>query len=190
MRKIIVLLFLFVFCITSYGSSDKIIKYNLEDFPITLNPTLCTDSTSGEVLAYIFEGLTSLDSKGKPIPAVAESWTTNNNIWTFKLRKSAKWQNGEPVTAKDFVNGWEKVLNPDNGAQYAYIMYCIKGAQEYNEGINKDFSSVGVRALDDMTLEVTLKESVTYFPSLLSFYTFYPLNLDFFLKKFRRLWFE
>lgn len=177
MKKILILmLVLFAF---TYGQSEKTIKYNLNDYPYTYDPQSNTDTSAGDILSYIFEGLTRLDSKGNPVPAVAESWTNKGNTWTFKLRKTAKWHNGEIVMAKDFVNAWERALNPNTEAEYSYIMYCIKGAQEYNEGTFKSFSSVGVKALDNFTLQVTLKEPVVYFPSLVSFYTFYPQNSNF-----------
>lgn len=177
MKKILVLMFvLFAF---TYGSSEKIVKYGIDDLPYTYDPQSNTDSFSSDVISYLFEGLTKMDSKGNPIPGVAESWTNNGNIWTFNLRKNAKWSNGELVTAKDFVNAWERALNPNTEAEYSYIMYCIKGAQEYNEGTNKKFSSVGIKAIDNYTLQVTLKEPTIYFPTLVSFYTFYPQNTNF-----------
>lgn len=179
MKRIFILIFLVIFSSFSYSAGQKVIRYNLEGGFSTLDPQMCTDSNSGNVLAYIFEGLTRLDYKGKPIPAIAESWSNNGNTWTFKLRKNAKWQNGDPVVAKDFLDAWERVLNPNSEAEYSYIMYCIKGAQEYNEGISEKFSSVGIKALDNFTLQVTLNKPIVYFPNLVSLYTFYPQNTKF-----------
>ena len=161
------------------AAEPKLVKYNLRENPPQLDPQLCTDSVSGIVLGHIFEGLTSLGKDGKPQPGVAESWTNEGNVWTFKLRKDAKWHNGDPVVAGDFVAAWERALNPEVASQYSYIMYSIKGAQEYNEGKIKDFAEVGVKATDDNTLVVEVKEPVAYFASLVSFYTFLPLNKKF-----------
>ncbi len=177
MKKLFIFMFLlFAF---AYGNTEKVINYNIEDYPFIYDPQHNTETTAGDILSYVFEGLTKLDAKGNPIPAVAQSWSNNGNVWTFKLRQSAKWHNGDPVVAKDFVDAWERALNPETTSDYSFLMYCIKGAQEYNEGTYKKFTSVGVRAIDNYTLQVTLKEPVIYFPSLVSFYTFYPQNSKF-----------
>ena len=162
------------------NGEEKAVRYNLQSNPPQLDPQLNTDSTSGTILGHVFEGLTKLGTKNETVPAIAESWTNEGNIWTFKLRADAKWHNGDPVVAGDFLASWERVLNPKNGAEYSYIMYSIKGAQEYNEGKTTDFTTVGVKAVDDKTLVVELKEPVAYFASLVSFYTFLPQNQKFF----------
>jgi len=177
MKKIFIFMFLLI--TFTYGNSENIIGYNIEYYPENYDPQLNTDALSGDILSYAFEGLTRLDAKGNPIPAVAESWSNTGDIWTFKLRKTAKWHNGDTVVAKDFVDAWERFLNPNVNSDYSYIMYCIKGAQEYNEGTYKDFSLVGIKAIDSFTFQVTLKEPVIYFPSLASFYSFYPQNTKF-----------
>ena len=79
------------------SADKKVVRYNLQENPAQLDPQLNTDSTSGNVLGHVLEGLTTLGQDGNPIPGVAESWTTEGNIWTFKLRKDAKWHNGDPV---------------------------------------------------------------------------------------------
>ena len=158
----------------------KVVRYNLEQNPAQLDPQLNTETVSGNVLGHIMEGLTSLGADGNPIPGVAESWTTEGNVWTFKLRKDAKWHNGDSVVAGDFLAAWERALNPATASEYSYIMYSIKGAQEYNEGKTKDFATVGVKATDDYTIVVDLKEPVAYFASLVSFYTYMPQNQKFF----------
>lgn len=174
------LIFSLLFAINIFGYSERTIRYNAIALPTILDPQIVNDNTSGEILSYIFEGLTRLDSKGKPIPGVAESWSNKDNVWTFKLRKTAKWHNGESVTANDFLEAWERVLNPATGSPFSYIIYCIKGAKEYNEGAYKSFSEVGIKAIDRYTLQVILKESVVYFPSLVSHFILYPQNTKFF----------
>lgn len=158
----------------------KVIRFNLQSNPSQLDPQLSTDSVSGDVLGHVFEGLTTLGQDGNPIPGVADSWATKGNVWTFKLRKNAKWQNGDPVVAGDFLAAWERALNPETASQYSYIMYSIKGAEDYNQGKTTNFSTVGVKSPDDYTLIVELKEPVAYFASLVSFYTFLPQNQIFF----------
>ena len=172
---------LLVACGDKKSSEDaKVVRYNLEQNPAQLDPQLNTETVSGNVLGHLMEGLTSLGADGNPIPGVAESWKNDGNTWTFKLRKDAKWHNGDPVVAGDFVSAWERALNPASASEYSYIMYSIKGAQEYNEGKTKDFSTVGVKAPDDYTIVVELKEPVAYFASLVSFYTYMPQNQKFF----------
>ena len=170
-----------VACGENKGSADtKVVKYCLEQNPPQLDPQITTDETSGIVLGHIFEGLTIIGKDGKALPGVAETWANEGNTWTFKLRKDAKWHNGDPVVAGDFAAAWERALKPTTASEYAFIMYSIKGAQEYNEGKTTDFTTVGVKAVDDTTLVVELKEPVTYFDSLVAFFTFLPQNQKFY----------
>jgi oligopeptide transport system substrate-binding protein len=189
MKKILLVLasIMSILFIVSCGNEEqvsqenqKVVKYNLEQNPPQLDAQLATDEKSGIVLGHTFEGLTEIGTDGKALPGVAESWTTEGNTWTFKLRKTAKWHNGDPVVAGDFVAAWERALNPASASEYAFIMYNIKGAEEYNSGKIKDFAEVGVKAVDDYTLKVDLKEPVTYFDSLVAFHTFLPQNQKFY----------
>ena len=118
-----------VACGENKGSADtKVVKYCLEQNPPQLDPQITTDETSGIVLGHIFEGLTIIGKDGKALPGVAETWTNEGNTWTFKLRKDAKWHNGDPVVAGDFAAAWERALKPTTASEYAFIMYSIKGA--------------------------------------------------------------
>jgi len=190
MKKKLYLLFglMALLFLNACGGSNKkadeqkdlnVIRYQLESNPPELDPNLSTDTVSGIVTGAIFEGLTRLNKNNQIIPGVAEKWENDGLTWTFYLRKDAKWHNGDNVVADDFVNAWERVLNPNSAAQYAYIMYSIKNAKEYNEDLIKDFSKVGIKKIDDYTIKVELNEPVAYFPSLVSFYTFYPQNSKF-----------
>jgi oligopeptide transport system substrate-binding protein len=145
----------------------------------SLDSVLATDQVSFIVLNNIMEGLYRLDKDNKPTPGMAESHEVSEDgkVYTFKLR-DAKWSNGDPVTAHDFVYAWRKALDPNTGAEYAYIMYDIKNAEEVNTG-KLPVDQLGVKALDDKTLQVELKNPVPYFLSLTSFATFYPQNEKF-----------
>lgn len=149
---------------------------NIATEPFSLNPGLANDSTSGGVLHQTFEGLTRVDAKGKPQPAMAEKITTSKDLttYTFKLRDT-KWSNGDPVTAEDFVYAWKWALDPKNESQYAYQLYYIKGAQAFNEGTGT-VDAVGVKAVDSKTLEVTLEAPTPFFLELTAFYTYFPVN--------------
>ncbi len=146
----------------------------------SMDSTLATDQVSFEVMNNVYEGLYRLGEDDKAVlgmaadePQVSEDGKT----YTFKIR-DAKWSNGDPVTAQDFVYGWKKVLNPDTGAEYAYIMYDVKNAAKVNAG-DLPVDDLGVKAIDDKTLEVQLEAPVPYFKALLSFATFYPQNQKF-----------
>ncbi|UXH45729.1 peptide ABC transporter substrate-binding protein [Rossellomorea vietnamensis] len=146
----------------------------------SMDSTLATDSVSFNVMNNVFEGLYRLGENDEPVlgmaaeePQVSEDGKT----YTFKIR-DAKWSNGDPVTANDFVYSWQKALNPDTGAEYAYIMYDIKNAAKVNAG-EVPVEELGVKATDDKTLEIQLETPVPYFKALLSFATFYPQNQKF-----------
>ncbi|HBF59030.1 MAG TPA: peptide ABC transporter substrate-binding protein [Exiguobacterium sp.] len=160
------------------GSSKKSNDQTLNliegsDIP-TLNPTTSTDSVSFNVLNNTMEGLYRLDDKQQPTPGIAESHTVSDDklTYTFKLR-DAKWSDGTPLTAKDFEYAWKEVLNPENASQYAYVFYNIEGAEEYNTK-KGDRDAVGVKAVDDKTLEVKLKAPADYFLGLTGFGPFMP----------------
>lgn len=161
----------------SEGSADEAQVLNLldsSDIP-SLNPTLATDSVSFNVLNNVNEGLYRMDENDEPTPGMAESHEVSEDglTYTFKIREGATWSNGEPVTANDFEYAWKEVLNPDNASQYAYVMSPIAGADEYNTG-EGERDAVGVKAIDDQTLEVKLKAPADYFLGLTSFGVFMP----------------
>lgn len=164
--------------------STSDLKVMLETPVMSLDPQQATDGTSFEVMANYTDGLTQMDDSGAAIAAVAESWETSDDglTWTFHLRKDAKWSNGTPVTAKDFVFGWQRAVDPDVASEYAYMLSDIgqvKNAAEIIGG-TKDKSELGVTAVDDNTLQVELNAPVSYFLSLMYFPTFYPVNEEFF----------
>lgn len=153
-------------------------RVNVNSEPFSLNPGLASDATSGGVLNQTFEGLTRIDKSGKPQPAMAETITPSEDLktYTFKLR-DAQWTNGDPVTAQDFVYAWKWALDPKNESQYAYQLYYIKGAQAANDPeVGGSLDEVGVKAIDDKTLEVTLENPTPYFLELTAFYTYFPVN--------------
>ena len=146
----------------------------------TLDVSKSTDQVSFQTMNSTMEGLTRIDGEGKVQPGVAESWESSEDglTWTFKLRKNSVWSNGTPVTAKDFEYSWKRTLNPDTASEYAYIMYDVVGAEDYNLN-GGDVSAVGVKAIDDYTFEVKLNRPIAYFAELMSFQTFFPQNEEF-----------
>lgn len=162
----------------SGGSADAtVFKLNLSSGePPSLDPSLMTDSSSYAVARGLFEGLTRIDESGAILPGIAESWDISENglTYTFHLRNNAKWSNGDPVTAGDFVFSWTRTLKPETASEYAYQLYYIAGAEEYNAGETTNTDGLGIKAVDDYTLEVTLKSPAPYFLGLTSFFTYYP----------------
>ncbi|CEO35893.1 oligopeptide-binding protein OppA [[Clostridium] sordellii] len=150
------------------------------DIP-TLDVSKASDMDSFYMITNTMEGLTRVDAKGIATPAMAESWeqSEDGKTWTFKIRKDAKWSNGDPVTAKDFEYSWKRTLNPETASQYGYVMYDIEGASDYNNGKVDNADNVGVKALDDNTLQVKLNRRVNYFDQLMSFCLFFPQNQKF-----------
>jgi oligopeptide transport system substrate-binding protein len=136
--------------------------------PPSLDPGLATDTTSANVIANIMDPLVVLDENLEPQPNLAESWeeSGDGSVITYTLRQDGQWTNGDPVTANDFVYSWKRTLSPELAADYAYQLYGIKGAQEYNsceKNCARLADAVGVRAVDDYTLEVTLTSPQPWF---------------------------
>lgn len=136
--------------------------------PESLDPHKVSGVPEATIDRQMFEGLTNTDADGKTIPGIAESWeSADNKVWTFKLR-DAKWSNGDPVTADDFVYSMRRVLDPATASPYSsYLVDAkVEGADKIVEGAASP-DTLGVKALDDKTLQITLSEPVPYFPDML-----------------------
>lgn len=148
--------------------------------PKGLDPHLVTGVPENHIISALVEGLIAYHPTDdlEPEPGVAQSWAANDDftVWTFKLRDNARWTNGNPVTAHDFVYSWQRILSPDLGAEYAEMLYVLENAEEFHQGRLRDFRQVGVNALDDKTLEVRLAGPTPHFLSMLKHYSFYPVN--------------
>jgi oligopeptide transport system substrate-binding protein len=182
MKKLFLMLTLFIMILSCGGTktSGTTVTLNFIDEPKTIDPQLATDTSATKLNALLTEGLTRQDEKGNPVPGIAEKWDISEDglVWTFHLR-DAKWENGEPITAADFKFGWLRAVDPKTAAEYAYMIYPIKGAEEFNTGKGSK-EDVGIKVIDDKTLEVTLKSPTAYLPALLSFQTFAPINEKFY----------
>lgn len=130
-----------------------------------------------QVLMDVYEGLLKQSPEGELLPGMATKWEVSDDgkTYTFHMRDGAEWSDGEPVTAEDFVFGWQHLLAPENASKYAYMLYPIANAEAINTG-DKDADTLGAESLDDgKTLKVTLNHPTPYFLQLLTHYTAYPV---------------
>jgi oligopeptide transport system substrate-binding protein len=139
-----------------------------------------TDQLSIFYLEHVMEGLLRKDERNELAPGVAERWEMEGTRVKFWLRQNAVWSDGKPVTAHDFVFAWRNVVNPETASEYAAIMYPVKNAEAINKG-EAPLEALGIKALDDFTLEVELAAPTGYFLNLTTFIIFYPAREDFYL---------
>lgn len=161
------------------ANREKILLVGNGGDPKSLDLHLVTGVIESKVIGSLFEGLVGDDpqSDTEMPPAAAVSWEHNSDYteWVFKLREGAKWSDGEPVTAHDFVFSYNRMLHPELAAPYVEMLYFIKNAEAYNKGKITDFAEVGVKAEDDYTLRIQLKEPVPYLPGVTRHYTWFPV---------------
>ena len=185
MKKLFSMLLVLVMlasCAVSAAAEEKYLGVMLSTNVMSLDTNLATDGESFEVIADCIDGLMQMDADGAAIPAIAESYDLSDDgtVYTFHLR-DAKWSNGAAVTAKDFEFAWKRIAK--EAGEYAYLLDtsvgCIKNADAIiYEGADPD--TLGVKAIDEKTFEVTLEVPVSFFPSLMYFPTFYPINEEFY----------
>ena len=147
--------------------------------PQDLDPQII-DAYTDVTMAYaLFEPLTVINEKTTlPGPAAAERWEVSPDgmVYTFHLRSKGRWSNGDPVTAEDFVYSFHRILLPALGVQYSYMLWPIKNAKAFNAGTLTDFDQVGVVAIDDLTLKITLERPTPYLPALAAHNTWMPVH--------------
>ncbi|WP_373795916.1 ABC transporter substrate-binding protein [Neisseria dentiae] len=152
----------------SAPAADTVTRNNVTE-PQSLDPHQITGVPEINVVRDLLEGLVETDGKGAVIPAAAESWESGDNkVWTFKLREGLKWSNGEPLTAEDFVYSWRRLVDPKTASQYATYLQAakIENIDEILKG-EKSPDTLGVKAIDPQTLQITLTAAVPYFPQML-----------------------
>jgi oligopeptide transport system substrate-binding protein len=151
----------------------------LREEPPQMDSMRASDAVSAIVNYHVMEGLLRYDADGELVGGVAERWEQEGTRVTFWLRDNARWSNGEPVTAHDFEFAWKHLLSPSVGSQYAFILYPILNAEKANNG-EVPTDEVGVEAIDDFTLEVTLETPIAYFDQMVGYITYLPVNEDFY----------
>ncbi len=161
------------------GNREGILHFGNGSEPQGLDPYVVTGVPEDHILRAIFEGLAVKNPYTlEPEPGVAQSWdiSEDGRVITFHINPEAKWSNGDPMTAHDYVWSWERALNPAMGNLYAYMLFPVKNAEAYATGEITDFEQVGVKALDDLTLKVTLNERTPYFLQLMDHYSTFAVH--------------
>jgi oligopeptide transport system substrate-binding protein len=161
------------------GNRDGILHYGNGTEPQGLDPHVVTGVPENHIIRALFEGLAVKNPITlEPEPGVAQRWdfSDDGRIITFYLNPKAKWSNGEQVTASDYVWSWNRALHPMTGNEYSYMLFPIKNAEAYLKAEISDFAEVGVKALDDTTLEVTLNEPTPYFVQLMDHYSTFAVH--------------
>lgn len=163
----------------AFDADAGAITLYLRSEPPQLDSTRATDTVSGMIIGHVMEGLLRYDANTQIAPGVAERWEIGPEKATFWLREDARWSDGQPVTAHDFVFAWRKVVDPANASEYAFIMYYVKNAEAINAG-EMPVETLGARALGDHVLEVDLERPVAFFDKLVAFGIYSPVREDFY----------
>ena len=155
----------------------KVLNLNNQSEPGSLHPALGQGTHDSWVMEHAFEGLVKKNAEGQIGPGMAERWDTSDDgiTWTFHLKEGMKWSDGEPVTAHDFEYAWKYALKPETAADYAYQLYYLANGEQYNKGTATE-DQVGVKALDELTLELKLAAATPFFLDLTTHYTWYPIS--------------
>ncbi len=161
-------------------STAKILLVGNSAEPQDLDPHVVTGVPEHHLISALLEGLVIDHPSGHGVaPGVAERWETSPDglTWTFHLRPTARWSNGDAVTARDFVRSYQRMLTPALGSQYAYFLYQVTGAEEFNKGTLTDFTQTGFKAPDDQTLVLQLKAPVPFLLESLKHYAWFPVHI-------------
>jgi oligopeptide transport system substrate-binding protein len=160
------------------GNREQVLHRGIGEDVSTLDPHLATQANDYTVISALLEGLVSEDPVDlHPVPGVAESWdvSADDLVYTFHLRADARWSDGAPVTARDFIDSFQRILTPSLGADNASLLYVVRGARAFNEGRLTDFTQVGFAAPDPSTLRITLAQPTPQFLSLLNQQAWFPV---------------
>ncbi|MEO7297686.1 MAG: peptide ABC transporter substrate-binding protein [Verrucomicrobiota bacterium] len=162
------------------GNREQVLHVGNGGEPADLDPHTSIGQIEADIMLALFEGLVNGDPKtNEPKPGVAERWEISDDglLYTFHLRKAARWSNGDAVTAQDFVESYHRALLPSLGNQYAYMLFPVKNAEDFSTGKITDFNQVGFRALDNHSLQITLQSPTPYFLSLIIHHSWFPIHL-------------
>ena len=158
---------------------DQILHWGNGAEPMSIDPHIATGLPDSHIIQALLEGLMGVHPKTLvPVPGAAQRWQVSEDLteYTFFLNPEGRWSNGEPVVASDFVYAWRRLLTPTLASEYSYQLYVLENAEAYNKGEITDFDQVGVKAVNQHTLHVTLRAPTPYFLSMLSHPSTYPVH--------------
>lgn len=161
------------------GNRTQTLHFGNLSEPTDLDPHVINSLQDFNIVLALFEGLTSYHPQEvTAVPGVARRWESSPDArtWTFHLREDAKWSNGDPLTAHDFVYAYRRMLSPKMASEYAYMLFPLRGAEAYLSGQTTDFSTVGVEVPDDHTLRLHLHHPVPYLPDLVAHSSWFPVH--------------
>ena len=164
---------------------DQSITIAIAEEPPQLNNSLSTDQSSGMILGHVMEGLLRFSDDGSIEAGIAERWEITSSTATFWIRDEARWSDGSPILAKDFVFSWKTALLPETASEYAFLLYTIKNGRAVNEGILPE-TELGLSAPEPRKLIVKLERPVAYFDKLMTFPTYFPIQEKFYTQKSER----
>lgn len=156
------------------GAEEQVLRFPFFEPTSPLDPGLTSDFTVG-ITTQLFNGLTSYTKPGELREAASYKISEDGLTYTFTLRDDLKWSDGTPITAFDYEYSWKRVIDPKTGAYYAFVMHHIENAKAVNTGESDDLDSVGVKALDERTLQIRLDQPAGYLLPLLAVWSFYPV---------------
>jgi len=162
---------------------SETLRWNIQTEPPSLDWTISTDTTSARLTDALMDGLVKYEFNADEVisvPGLATTWEASRDLktWTFTLRQNVKWTDGVPFTAQQVVDGWERLLNPKTGAEYANFLFNVKNAEAYFQGKVKNFSEVGISINEKGQIVVSLETPQSYFPVLLAHHSTYPVRKD------------
>lgn len=161
------------------GNRTQTLHFGNLSEPTDLDPHVINSLQDFNIVLALFEGLTSYHPQDvSAVPGAATHWEASDDAqtWTFHLREDAKWSNGDPLTARDFAYAYQRMLSPKMASEYAYMLFPIKGAEEYLSGKTTDFATVGIEVPDDTTLRLHLHYPVPYLPALVAHSSWFPVH--------------
>ena len=167
------------------GNATGYLHYGNGAEPQGIDPHLVTGVPESHIVRALFEGLAVKNPITlEPEPGVAERWeiSPDGTVYTFFINPQAKWSNGEPVTASDYVWSWERALHPETGSLYAYMLFPVVNAEKFASGAIDDFAEVGIKSLDAKTLRISLNAPTPYFLQLMDHYSTFAVHPETVLK--------
>lgn len=185
---LLVSLFIYIICALAHAD-PRILRVRTFGDPLTFDWNRAFTPVEATLVRNLMEGLVAIGQSSKPEAALAERYTVSSDglTYTFHLRKDVKWSDGVQLKAYDFIHSWRRLLSPQFKGNYAYLLLDIVNAEAYNKGELTDFNQVGVKAVDDFTLQVKLRAPVAYWIWIPTFWATFPVRQDL-LDKFGSQW--